>query len=262
VENVTDRSSNPFGMVPPCRRFVPGYGDANADFHVIGDHPGIHGGADAGAASAASADRGEDPAGASPLPPDRSGAEGEDESGPESPPDEGAVGYPFTNAAGMGLQRALVEAGLLDAAGGPPTVESTFLSYLHACVPDEHGNGNEHGHGHGPTATDYDDLERFFDAELRAIAAHVLLPVGRRAIRHVLAEYTAEPVDRIEPESLHATEVRGGGWLVVPVAEPAGWTDADRRALVEALVRLRRTDFRRESDLGRFLPGGDPYYVR
>jgi len=35
-------------MRPDCESFVPGYGDANADFHVVGDHPGVHGGVDAG----------------------------------------------------------------------------------------------------------------------------------------------------------------------------------------------------------------------
>jgi len=48
VENVTDRRSNPFGMTPPCDRFVPGYGDANAHFHLVGDHPKRHGGLDSG----------------------------------------------------------------------------------------------------------------------------------------------------------------------------------------------------------------------
>mgnify|MGYP002760407047 CR=1 FL=1 len=48
MENVTDRTSNPFGMHPPCEQFVPGYGDANAAFHVVGDHPGAHGGVDTG----------------------------------------------------------------------------------------------------------------------------------------------------------------------------------------------------------------------
>jgi len=32
----------------PCERFVPGYGDTRAHFHVVGDHPGVHGGLDAG----------------------------------------------------------------------------------------------------------------------------------------------------------------------------------------------------------------------
>ena len=36
----------------------------------------------------------------------------------------------------------------------------------------------------------------------------------------------------------------------------------DVRALVDALGTLRRTDFRRETDLGRFGPDGEPYFVR
>jgi hypothetical protein len=52
--------------------------------------------------------------------------------------------------------------------------------------------------------------------------------------------------------------------LVVPVVDPADWTDdgdhADR--LVAGLRELQRTDFRRESDLGRFFPGDRSYLVR
>jgi uracil-DNA glycosylase family 4 len=209
VENVTDRTSNPFGMRPPCDRFVPGYGDANAAFHVVGDHPGIHGGLDSG--------------------------------------------VPFTNAAGRRLQAALADAGLLTATGDAPTVSRTFLSYLHLCAPAETP----------PPQSSYDELEPFFDAELRAIAAHVLLPVGSRATAHVLRTYTAHAVDD-EPdmESLHATERVGSGFLVVPVAEPAEWGPTHHDRLVEGLSQLQSTDFRREADLGRFLPGDDSYLVR
>ena len=35
-------------MEPGCERLVPGYGDANADFHVIGDHSDVHGGVETG----------------------------------------------------------------------------------------------------------------------------------------------------------------------------------------------------------------------
>jgi uracil-DNA glycosylase len=239
VENVTDRVSNPFGMEPPCERYVPGYGDANADFHVVGDHPGVHGGLE--------------PASASDAPPDRA-----DEQPARSPgPDEG-TGVPFTNEAGRRLQRALVDAGLLERAGDRPLVNRTYLSYLHMCAAPGEGT---------PTASSYADLERFFDAELRAIAAHVLLPVGERAVRHVLATYTARSVDPttdIDLERLHGREIHGSGWLVVPVVDPADWTDdgdhADR--LVAGLRELQRTDFRRESDLGRFFPGDRSYLVR
>ena len=48
MKNITATQHNPFGFQAPCEPFVPGYGDANADFHVIGDHPGVHGGTESG----------------------------------------------------------------------------------------------------------------------------------------------------------------------------------------------------------------------
>ncbi|WP_336021903.1 uracil-DNA glycosylase family protein [Halobellus salinisoli] len=209
MENVTDRIRNPFGMRPPCEQFVPGYGDANANFHVIGDHPGVHGGLD--------------------------------------------TGVPFTNESGLRLQAALRRAGLLRATGENPEPIDMFFSYLHLCAPD----------GDEPTQSSYDDLERFFDAELRAIAAHVLLPVGARATSHVLETYTAQAwKTEIDMESLHATEIRGSGFLVVPIRDPAEWDDTHCDRLVDGIDTLRSTDYRREADLGRFSPGDDPYLVR
>ena len=207
MKNVTDRTSNPFGMTPPCERFVPGYGDANAHFHVVGHNPTVHGGA--------------------------------------------ATGVPFTGTpAAERLQRALRDGGLLRTVGDDPVVDRTFLSYLNMCVPDEE-------------TPDDGEMERFFDAELRAIAAHVLLPVGAVATRHVLEQYTtqAHKTD-VDMDRLHGTEIRGSGWLVVPVRDPAEWADGDDSHLVDGLERLRSTDYRRESDLGRFIAGNDPYYVR
>jgi uracil-DNA glycosylase family 4 len=209
VKNVTDRTSNPFGMSPPCERFVPGYGDANADFHVIGDRPGVHGGSE--------------------------------------------TGIPFTNAAGRRLLSVLGIVGLLDAPeSASPQVENLFCSYLHLCATDGE-----------PTPESYADCERFFDAELRAIGAHVLLPVGERATKHVLRTYTAREIQTpLDMEALHATEIRGSGWLVVPIAEPADWIDDEAEQLKSSLQTLLATDYRRETDLGRFHPGDEPYLVR
>ena len=211
MRNVTDRTSNPFDLDPPCEQFVPGYGDANADFHVIGDHPGVHGGSD--------------------------------------------TGVPFTETAGSeALQSVLQASGLLATTGDRPTVNATYLSYLNLCVPPADRE---------PTDREYTEMEPFFDAELRAIAAHVLLPVGERATRHVFETCTARPwTPTTEMTDLHATEIRGSGWLVVPIADPADWGPDDAAALESALERLQATDFRRESDLGRFIAGSDPYYVR
>ncbi|MFC7142182.1 uracil-DNA glycosylase family protein [Halosimplex aquaticum] len=208
MKNVTARQSNPFGFSPPCEPFVAGYGDANADFHVVGDHPGVHGGAESG--------------------------------------------YPFTEFdASERLQRALAEGGLLAETGEPPVVEKTFFSYLYPCVPEG-----------VPSERDYADLENIFDSEIRAITAHVLLPVGERATRHVFANMSARPPDEVDLESQHATEIPGSGWLIVPVKDPAEWSDADEEALVESLVELRQRDYVRRADLGRFLPDDDPYMVR
>ncbi|SDE94986.1 Uracil-DNA glycosylase [Halorubrum xinjiangense] len=226
MQNVTDRIRNPFGMRPDCPSFVPGYGDANADFHVVGDYPGVHGGT--------------------------------------------AAGVPFTGEPwSPAFLSALSEAGLIArladgvapdgvARDGDPTAvdpvrtDRTFLSYLHMCASEG-----------APDDDAYDDMERFFDAELRAIAAHVLLPVGARATEHVLETYTARAwKTEIDMDALHGEELLGAGWLVVPVKHPADWTDGDADDLVDSLRELRSTDFRRESDLGRFIAGSDPYLVR
>jgi len=220
VRNVTRERSNPFGMRPPCpcrcredgdRRAVFGYGDANADFHVVGDHPGVHGG--------------------------------------------GETGVPFTGSeAGERLLAALDCAGVIGYDGGTqPDPRNCFLSYRHLCCVED---------GETPPPERYAEFDRFFDAEVRAIGAHVLLPVGERTTRHVIEEYTAA-AHRLdfEMDDLHATEVRGRGFLVVPIADPATWSDHEDR-LVAALEELLAGDYEQLVDLGRFLPGGDPYFVR
>jgi uracil-DNA glycosylase family 4 len=209
VYTVTDRVSNPFGFRPDCAQFVPGYGDVNAAFHVIGDHPGIHGGTD--------------------------------------------TQVPFSNAPGRRLLGVLAAGGLLETADVPPTADETYLSYLHLCVPD----------GTTPSHRSYLACEPFIDAEVRAIAAHVLLPVGRRATDYVLRTHSAQARRlRAGMSRLHATEIAGNGFLIMPVAEPADWSGADARALTDALVQLQATDYRREADLGRFLAEGGSYFVR
>ncbi|USZ69983.1 uracil-DNA glycosylase (plasmid) [Halorussus salilacus] len=229
MKNVTDRTSNPFDMRPPCehdcgaapRRAVFGYGDANADFHLVGDHPGVHGGVE--------------------------------------------TGVPFTGSvAGERLRPVLNEVGLVgdgDASGVavadrefPPT-PNLFASYLHmCCLPGDRE----------PTAREYDDLEPFFDAELRAIAAHVLVPVGERATRHVLGTYAAREslVEARGMDALHADHVPGSGFLVVPVKQPSEWTGDDGERLTASLADLLESDYRQTADLSRFVATEDTYEVR
>lgn len=208
MQNVTDRTSNPFGMNPPGDRVVHGYGDANADFHVVGDHPGVHGGVE--------------------------------------------TGVPFTGTPeSERFLEALAAIGLATR-GDEVDLRNCFASYLHAGVPDG-----------DPDDRAYDRYEVFFDSELRAITAHVLLPVGERATRHVLEQYTPRPPSLADDlDSVHGEELRGAGFLVVPAKDPAAWTDADFDEYVEGVESVMSWDYRRESDLGRFLPDEGTYIVR
>jgi uracil-DNA glycosylase family 4 len=204
VENVTDRVSNPFGMRSPDEypavddgpEAVYGYGDANADFHVVGAHPGVHGGE--------------------------------------------RTGVPFTETDGaIRLQGVLHDAGFLSSPySDRPDVDNLFCSYLFMPrLPGERSPGGD----------DYDAMERFFDAEFRAINAHVILPVGATAVDQVLESYTTlrrKFPDPIDDDAVHATEVRGRGFLVVPVKEPTDWTDADERALRDRLAAILDSDYR------------------
>ena len=196
MKNVSDRVRNPFGMRPRCETGDPvcGYGDPAADFHVVGDRPGTHGGA--------------------------------------------RTGVPFTDTeVGRALQGVLHVVGLLDAPYADlPEVSNLFLSYLYLCPlpPDEE-----------PSERGYADHDRFFDAELRAVNAHILLPVGRRATDRVLERYTTR--SRKVPRSMkqrHATEVRGRGFLVVPIMDPRRWSEDDRIAIESTLERILDSDYR------------------
>jgi uracil-DNA glycosylase family 4 len=200
VKNVTDRTSNPFGLRPPFDRSDPddrtavfGYGDANADFHVVGDFPGVHGGE--------------------------------------------TTGVPFTETKdGLAIQEILRETGFASGPRDEPVLENCFCSYVHMCsLPD----------GQIPTERDYADLERFFDAELRAINAHILLPVGARATDQVLREYTTQRHRfELDMASLHARDIRGRGFMVVPIKEPVEWVDGDREAIVSKLEEILASDYR------------------
>ena len=83
------------------------------------------------------------------------------------------------------------------------------------------------------------------DAELRAINAHILFPVGDRPLRYALEHHTSllRKV-AVDAADHHATGIRGRGFLVVPVKEPTAWTDADRAALVEKITALLDGDYR------------------
>jgi uracil-DNA glycosylase family 4 len=191
VQNVTEETSNPFGMRIDGPA-VYGYGDANADFHVVGESPYAHGGAD--------------------------------------------TGVPFTGSvAGERLQGVLHAVGLLDEPySDEPTVANLFLSYAHPGVTEG-----------PPTAVEFADAERFLDAELRAINAHILLPAGDRALRYCLEEHTSLASKlSADAAALHARQIRGRGFMVVPIRDPVEWESGDRAQLLGTLRDVLDSDYR------------------
>ncbi|MDY6778331.1 MAG: uracil-DNA glycosylase, partial [Candidatus Nanohaloarchaea archaeon] len=79
-----------------------------------------------------------------------------------------------------------------------------FWSYLDPCGAD-----------------DYQAMEPFLDAELRAVGAHLLIPVGEHATQHVLQAYSAD--DRA-PGQVYGEPVHGNGFLIHPLSDPEDWT--------------------------------------
>ncbi|MDR5657071.1 uracil-DNA glycosylase [Halodesulfurarchaeum sp. HSR-GB] len=196
---ITDRTRNPFGFSPPCEEFIPGSGDPNADFHLIGDRPS-------------------EPTATALL---------EDER--------------------FEPLRAVLEAvGLLN--GGAPG--GLYTSYLYPCYQ----NGE-------PTPATREAAEALFDAELRAITAHVLLPVGEAAIEYALRNYSSIAPGE-QSAAIHGTEITNGSWIIVPIRDPTVWEPGDAETLEATLQSLRSFDYRRESDLGRHVTGPGSYRVR
>ena len=97
---------------------------------------------------------------------------------------------------------------------------------------------------------------------MRAISAHVLFPVGEYATEHVFETCTAESTATLEMDRLHATDIRGSGWLVVPVKDPGNWRDRGRERPFDTLEGVCNGEYHQISDLGRFLPGEESYHVR
>lgn len=171
-----------------------GYGDPDADVHVIGYHAGCHGGAD--------------------------------------------TGIPFTgHPSGRQIRAVLAEVGLLDdPAANEPGTDNLYLSYLYMCPVAP---------GEAPPSGAVRELARFVDAELRAVNAHILIPVGAVASDHVLAEYTTlfEKLPA-EMDTRHGRDVRGRGFLVVPMKDPSEWDMDDREMFVRRLRALLASDYR------------------
>jgi len=184
--------------------FVPGYGDANADFHVVGDHPGVHGGVD----------------------------------------DAGIpfTGEPWSTAFLSALAEGGPDRGFDDSADDPATIDDSadgaetadpivadrtfFSSSTCACPRRCPGRGVVQRHG------------AVFRRGAPGHRGPRPPPVGARATDHVLQQYTSRAhKTEIDMDALHAEELLGSGWLVLPIKDPAEWTEGDGDRLARGAPR-------------------------
>ena len=147
-----------------------------------------------------------------------------------------AAGVPFTgDETGRGVQALLADLGM---SSSPPTadrpeIENAYLTYLARCRHPERA----------PTDGEIATCDPFLNAEVRMINPEVLVPVGERALKTLAAEHTTlrEPPDI---DDVHATEVRGRGFLLVPMRDPADQTNTEKRAIRDTMESLLGGDYR------------------
>jgi uracil-DNA glycosylase family 4 len=132
-------------------------------------------------------------------------------------------GVPFTGeGGGERVQSIFADLGFVrsepDAAA--PDVQNLFFTNLTRCRHPERA----------PTDREVDTCEPFLNAEIRMINPQIIVPVGERPLRELAVEYTTRRPDSFDVDAEHATTIRGRGFELVPMAEPAEMTDDEADA--------------------------------
>lgn len=157
----------------------------------------------------------------------------------EMPGGDGAnrTGVPFTeDESGRRLLSILAALGFCrtDPTDDEPVLDNVFLTHLTRC----------HHPGRPPTDEEIQTCEPFLNAEIRMINPEIIVPVGQRALTELAREYTTKPADSFDVVADHATEIRGRGFELVPMIDPAEQTDDQREAFLECFARILGRDYR------------------
>ncbi|WP_049894059.1 uracil-DNA glycosylase family protein [Salinarchaeum sp. Harcht-Bsk1] len=154
-------------------------------------------------------------------------------------PDAGAdeSGVPFTNGpAGERLLGILRRCGLC---GSPvdstePELANVYLTNLTRCRHPERP----------PTDEEITNCEPFLNAEIRMINPEILVPVGERALEWLVEDYTTTDPDDVSLPDAHGERLRGRGFELVPMVDPATMTDEQADDFVHDFSALMATDYR------------------
>jgi uracil-DNA glycosylase family 4 len=118
--------------------------------------------------------------------------------------------------------------------GEEPELKNAFLTLLTRCRHPERA----------PTDEEIRNCEPYLNAEIRMINPEIIVPVGERALEEIATEYTTTPAEEFDIEEDHATEIRGRGFELVPMIDPAAQTDEQREEFLQAFSELFGRDYR------------------
>lgn len=139
------------------------------------------------------------------------------------------TGVPFTgDEAGERVQHILGELGFVrsDPDSEEPDIQNAFVTYLSRCRHPERG----------PTENEISTCEPFLNAEIRMINPHIIVPVGQAALEALAFDYTTRRADSFDIDAEHATTIRGRGFELVPMKDPAEQTDEETQEFIEHVV--------------------------
>jgi uracil-DNA glycosylase family 4 len=139
------------------------------------------------------------------------------------------TGVPFVGgAAGELLQRILGELGFSRSPPDSerPDLQNVFLTHLTRCRDPERP----------PTDDEVATCEPYLNAEIRMINPQIIVPVGQRPLEALAIEYTTRSPESFDVEAEHATTIRGRGFELVPMIDPAEQTDEQTAAFVDHMI--------------------------
>ncbi|WP_336364097.1 uracil-DNA glycosylase [Halalkalicoccus salilacus] len=153
-------------------------------------------------------------------------------------PTEGAdeTGIPFFgDERGEALQDVLRALGFAThEPGEKPEIENAYLTLLTRCRHPERP----------PTDEEIGNCEPYLSSEIRMINPEIIVPVGERALRAIAEEYTTSPAEEFDVETHHGEEIRGRGFEIVPMIDPAEASEEEQEAFLESFSELLGRDYR------------------
>lgn len=151
--------------------------------------------------------------------------------------DAEAAGVPLVGGeAGRGLQDLLGHLGLNNSlpTATEPELENAYLTLLTRCRHSDRA----------PTNAEISNCEDYLTAEIRMINPEILVPIGERTLRTLAEEYTTTPSAELSLPAYHGRSIRGRGFEIVPMVDPAAQTDEQFEAFLDSFEALMARDYR------------------